>query len=89
MTQAFIAGFGATAKVLAAICGSALALALLLLFLVLLAVLIGASFNAATAALARHWKKTGRPPRGRWAEIIMESERRAADGCNGKEKAGA
>lgn len=86
MGQTFAAGFWATARVLAAICGAAAALALLLVAIILLAALIGAVFNATTTALARHWKKTGRQPRGRWAKIITESERRANDGRAGKQK---
>lgn len=76
----FVMGWENTGAVLAAFFGGAAAvfLAIALLALVLLALVAALSvlFDRITGAMAKRWKKTGRRPAARWAEIIARGNRR-------------
>ena len=76
----FLMGWENTGAVLAAFFGGAAAvfLAIALLALVLLALVAALSvlFDRITGAMAKRWKKTGRRPAARWAEIIARGNRR-------------
>lgn len=71
----FVSAWCSTWEVLAALGGglAAVLLALLILAaaLLVLALVLASVFNVATEAMARHWAKTGRSPKNRWAKIIQ------------------
>lgn len=76
----FLMGWEHTGAFLALFLGGAAAivLGLLVLALVLLALVavLSVLFDRITGAMAKHWKKTGKRPAYRWAEIIAGGRHR-------------
>lgn len=75
MAAHFVDGWTAAAEFMAALGGGACAVLLGIVAIALLLSVAGAIFDAVTKALARRWKKKGRRPAGRWAEIIAKSDK--------------
>ena len=67
-----VKGFMETAVWLAAAAGGAVAVLVMVVCVLLLTAVVGGAFNWCTTRLARRWKRKGKRPAGRWAEIIAE-----------------
>lgn len=67
----FVMGFYAAAKILLLISGGAAAIAAAVLAWGLLLSAAAWMFDHGTEAMARHWKKRGKRPKGRLSRIIM------------------
>lgn len=64
------------AMCLGGIAAIVLALLVLALGLLTLAAILAAVFNVTTDMMAKRWKKTGRQPPHRWADIIARGNNR-------------
>ena len=84
MQQLFVQGFVETLRVLAGLAGVLAAVAVVLLAVWLIVRTLGrlaaATFDGATAALAKLWSRTGYKPKTKWGRVI------AAGGQTGGER---
>lgn len=72
LASAFASGFTATVGLLCMLAGAACALLLAAVALLLLVLVLQAVFDRGTDALAAAWRRRGKAPRWRWAQVIME-----------------
>ena len=69
----FVIGFVSTANALLCIAGFAMAVILAGVVAGVVLIICGMAFDWTTAVLARHWTRTGRVPRHRWEQILLEA----------------
>lgn len=68
---AFSAGFTATVGLLCMLAGAVCALLLAGMALLLVVLVLQVAFDRGTDALAAVWRRKGKAPRWRWAQVIM------------------